>query len=659
AIQRFVDASKTTKFQNKQEAFDEKIFITFKFTEIKGFTLKEFEHNKTEFLIQNKAGNAPTLIDLFGETDGSANLQAPFIEIVTASGGNLPLNAYNTLKKSAKIYNVKSSEDNVDSSKLFNVAQRGNTAIEITPLRSGSGVVQFIANIYDKSIVFTLKINVSSLIELDKANYLVTVDNDQYVYVSSLLNILQQTNSYDPKVKDYKPLYTDKKNAIHFTDPDGNTGVPAFIQDAVFEDFEDDKPATLQNAYIRIISSNSSTVDSKTYNMHVKFTSDNVEKYEDAKTESIIDIIVPVESGRIKLQDKDTTNDIVAKINCRQTDEREEWWTATGSGLKTKVTINISSLLKRTKMQSPELYEILFVAAADSNAATYFNYTYSKDKLNIIITPKENTIDEKTNALRTYALNVSIYNKNNSFDTKVVSFEVSVDGIITTLPVMTKDGIIGYGNIWLYSFAIVFGVLLIIFVIRFIVYMRKRAKQRAIIKRNQDLIRLRDRMHGKANAATREQLVKSKLKMEDPKYAKMFNDMRRDKEDDTGVTLENSDLAATAEKKANKKKKKNGGKKTVAELKAELAAKKAAFAAAQAGNAQPVNPFATDIPMDGGGFVPPDGGFVTPEADGFGTPDAGFGAPDGGFGADGGFVTPDIDSNEIVFDASDLGDGNM
>lgn len=659
AIQRFVDASKTTKFQNKQEAVDEKIFITFKFTNIIGFTLREYEHNKTEYLIQNKAGNAPTVIDLFGETDGSANLQAPFIEIKTASGGNLPDTAYRTLKNSARIYNVLSSEENSNSSRLFTAVQKGNTAIEITPLRSGSGVVQFIANIYDKSIVFTLTINVSSLIELDKANYLVTVDNDQYVYVSSLLNILRQTNSYDPKVNDYKPLYTDKGNAISFTDPEGNTGAPAFIQDAVFEDFDDGEAATLQNAYIRIISSNSSTVDSKTYNMHVKFTSDNVEKYEDAKTESIIDIIVPVESGRIKLQDKDTTNDIVAKINCRQTDEREEWWTATGSGLKTKVTINISSLLKRTKMQSPELYEILFVSAADSNAATYFNYTYSKDKLNIVITPKENTIDEKTNALRTYELNVSIYNKNNSFDTKVVSFEVSVDGIITTLPVMTEDGIIGYGNIWLYSFAIVFGVLLIIFVIRFIVYMRKRAKQRAIIKRNQDLIRLRDRMHGKANAATREQLVKSKLKMEDPKYAKMFNDMRRDKEDDTGVTLENSDLAATAEKKANKKKKKKGGKKTVAELKAELAAKKAAFAAAQAGNAQPVNPFATDIPMDGGDFVPPDGGFVTPEADGFGAPDAGFGAPDGGFGADGGFVTPDIDSNEIVFDASDLGDGNM
>ncbi|MDE7107575.1 MAG: hypothetical protein K2O39_04555, partial [Clostridiales bacterium] len=236
----------------------------------------------------------------------------------------------------------------------------------------------------------------------------------------------------------------------------------------------------------------------------------------------------------------------------------------------------------------------------------------------------------------------------------------------TTLPVMTNDdGVIGYGNIWLYSAAIVFGVLFIIFMIRFIVYMRRRAKQRAIIKRNQELIRLRDRMHGKANSATREQLVKSKLKMEDPKYAKMFNDMRRDKEEESGVALVNSDLAATADKKTKKKKK--GGKKSVAELKAELAAKKAAFAAAQAGNAQPVNPFATEVPLDGS-FVAPDGGFG---ADGGFAQDGGF-APDGGFAADGGYAeggggfadgggydAQSIDGNDIIFDASDMGDGNM
>ncbi len=155
---------------------------------------------------------------------------------------------------------------------------------------------------------------------------------------------------------------------------------------------------------------------------------------------------------------------------------------------------------------------------------------------------------------------------------------------------------------------------------------------------------MRDRMHNKANIASKEQVVRTKMKMEDPKYAKLFNEMRKNKENESGVVLENSDLAAMAKSKSKKKKK--GGKKSVAELKAELEAKKAAFAAAQAQSVQPVNPFGgdamSDASFDGGGaaYTAP----VEEFADGFG-------------GADGGFASPDIDGKEIIFDASDIGDG--
>ena len=124
-----------------------------------------------------------------------------------------------------------------------------------------------------------------------------------------------------------------------------------------------------------------------------------------------------------------------------------------------------------------------------------------------------------------------------------------------------------------------------------IIYWRKRAQQRAIIKRNQELIKLRDRVHNKTTSATREQIVKTKLKMEDPKYAKMFGDMKRDRQGDSGVTLENADFSTSVldGKDKKSKKKKKGGKKSIAELKAELEAKKAAVLAAQSGEPMPVN----------------------------------------------------------------------
>lgn len=141
--------------------------------------------------------------------------------------------------------------------------------------------------------------------------------------------------------------------------------------------------------------------------------------------------------------------------------------------------------------------------------------------------------------------------------------------------------------------------------------------------------------------------MRTKLKMEDPKYAKMFNDMRKDKENESGITLENSELAAMADDKSKKKKKKKGGKKSIAELKAELEAKKAAIAQAQ--SATPVNPF-----VDGGA----DSGMG-----GMGGMDGAFGAPDVGFGEPAftpeATFAPDMDGDAIVFDAPDNGDGML
>ena len=55
------------------------------------------------------------------------------------------------------------------------------------------------------------------------------------------------------------------------------------------------------------------------------------------------------------------------------------------------------------------------------------------------------------------------------------------------------------------------------------------------------------------------------------------------------------------------------------------------------------------MPISDAAFDAGDGAFTAP-VDGFG-PSDGFG------GGDGGFASPDIDGKEIIFDASDIGDG--
>ncbi|MCH5153906.1 MAG: hypothetical protein J1F71_01705 [Clostridiales bacterium] len=673
ALQRFADAEKSRYFTYGTGYADEKIFITFNFNSIVGFNInKNTTAETTEYLITKNS-----TFELFGE--GSDNINSsPFISLVRKdTGGSLTQDAYNALKTNAKIYDVKSSEDaKANENRLFNYNYNPSdkTKFTVTPLRSGTGVIQFSVNVYDKSVSFRLTINVSA-----KTTYSsITIIDDQYITVSELYEVLRNANSFNPSFNSettgnkYHILYDDVQdnsvknnnkvyNAIYFTNEANETGLPSFVSNAVFENIKTDPT-------IRIIAADSAVPSSQTYYMHVRFTNADttVTTYEGAPDGTVIEIIIPLVSGKIYLNGENGAP-LTADIDCRHTQKATNWWTTQGSALNTKVTMDLSYLLDLINTDPNDTTSYgsfkIFLLSADSSAAKYFQYDKSVDELKIEITPKANTT-------KYYELNVSVYNADNVADTRVLSFKISITGIIDKLPVMEEDDLIGYGNIWIYSAVIVFGVLFIIFMIRFILYMRARTKQRAIIKRNQELIRMRDRMHGKASAASREQLVKSKLKMEDPKYAKMFSEMRRDKEEESGVALVNSDLAATAEKKSKKKKK--GGKKSVAELKAELEAKKAAFAAAQAGGVPPVTPFATDVPvegagfvppdggfgMDGGGFVPPDGGFGDPGA-GFGDPNAGFGDPGAGFGGDGGYGAQDMDGNTIVFDASDISGGNM
>lgn len=174
---------------------------------------------------------------------------------------------------------------------------------------------------------------------------------------------------------------------------------------------------------------------------------------------------------------------------------------------------------------------------------------------------------------------VSVYESTTQSPT-ILNFSVRISGIKT---VLAKSE---YQTLFIATFFSVLGLLLIVFFIRMGIYWRKKADQRRIIKKNQTLIKMRDKMHNKTEGVSKEKLVRTKLKMEDPKYAKMFNDMRQEKEAQTGIALDNSLVAAKAERKAkaDKASKKKKGKKSLEELQAELAAKREAVARMQMGD---------------------------------------------------------------------------
>ena len=177
-------------------------------------------------------------------------------------------------------------------------------------------------------------------------------------------------------------------------------------------------------------------------------------------------------------------------------------------------------------------------------------------------------------------VNVSI--RDSSGTGYLLSFYVRISGIRIDLD---KEE---YANILLIAFLSSLAFLFIIFMIRMAVYWKRKAGQRRIIRKNQMLIKMRDKMHNNKTAAPREQIVKTKMKMDDPKYAKMFEQMRQKKEAETGISLDNSEVAKkakqkskAADKKSAKGKKGKKGKKSIEELKAELEAKKMAFAQMQ------------------------------------------------------------------------------
>lgn len=654
-IQRFFGSGSpaTSYFKNG----DERVTISFSFTGIKSVPFTETAAS-TSYDISREMK-----IYMFGPDD------APDAEKGNIANNAALVNLSSQYRSHMKLTNLSSGDYSVVTPKRIS-----DSAISVTPGESGKATVQFTLTAFDVSIPITLSFNVSGITTIkdveqsgNNIDYTVNLSDVERVYINTLTTGLQNVvgkfvNNFDK----FGVLYDDKKEVdgktqfagVYFErvgasaqdgetegEPGLDTYLPPFVKNISFYDTGTDK------AYLRFDIDSDATADELKgeYLVYVKFvdTSKGYKTYAEAENDTVLRARFKLKANKKVAFVNGAILEIVADVDKPKkegTDKGSDWY-MTGENTDAKIYVPLRYLCNLVDIDNYDEYEIYLVSMAEG-AAKYINpvggTAATRDALEI--TPIYSTKSAIT-------LNVSICNTSKgASENQVVAFNISIKGISTTL---SKDD---YTMIWLVAFFGSLGFLMIIFLIRMIIYWRRRAKQRALIKRNQELIKMRDRVHNKATSATREQAIRTKLKLQDPKYAKMLNDVKKDQNGGIGVATVGDDfgVGAAAVSTGKKSKKKKGGKKSMAELKAELAAKKAAFAQAQSGaadpmtfGAQPVNPFG-DAP-----------------ADGFGAP-GGFGAPNdfgaqGGFDASGAdfgspadmFSSSDLDGNSIIFDAPD------
>ena len=534
-----------------------------------------------------------------------------------------------------------------------------NTRVRITPVSSGSAVVMFSATLFGKTLPFTVEFTVSGLTTIPGE---IKLDNVKYVYINNLLNELSKSNPNLPIKENYNVLYNDissagRINAVTFVNAaTGETldGYPEFIESVSFAGLSNGQASS--DARIRLVLKTDATQTTGSYYMRVKFVdtvANGYQTYEEYKSHNlpVLETSQAISSSlKLLLQTNadGSTSVFTLNVNCDEPKNSElstidtDWHTEAINSSKAGINDNMKIVLPIRYLAGLLSGETIFadqyigkLAQVSSAASEYVNVYISGT--NVVIEPKYNTPVNAEGISEPVTVNVTIKNKNNANDIMILSFRVGITGISTTLP---KDT---YNLIWLVAACVSFALLLVIFLSMMIVYWNKRAKQRSLIKRNKELIKMRDRIHGKTASATRDELVKSKLKMENPKFAAKYNELKNAQGDEL-------------DGKGKKKKKKKGGKKSIAELKAELEAKKAAFAQATSDG---MDPFANAVDVDAQSF----GSAPAYDAQGF---DQGFGGDQGfadnqGFAGDFGgeqtFEAQDIDGNSIIFDAGDIGDG--
>ena len=564
--------------------------------------------------------------------DPSSILKSDF----TSQAGRMVISASRTVSVSdmTNLLNVRVvSVSSSDTSKLSVSRASDGQSFTLIPSASGQVKVAYVLEQYGRGYSGTITVQVEGRSTLP--NTLSIVEREAVMF-TALRSRIQQDNSsttdidfgaleLDTFTTEERPEESYKANGWYFIDPvtkaiiTDNNGLPAFVSGVELLTNAQMVPTGFRIA-IGNYNSTDNTMPSAIFVVCFKVNNNagSVKKFEGA---------VYVQPTTRFLKNPTEGGDLVMRIDMKASEG--EGWTLNSGG---KVSISLDYLRGLpclSGLTNLDKCRIRMVTTTEE-AAKYF--TYENTETSLTLTPD-------MPVSQNIPINVAISDPG-SDTAYVLTFYVTIDGIRITLEKSQ------YLTILLSTMGGVFAVLLIIFVIRMGLYWRRKAEQKRIIKKNQMLIRMRDKVHNSAAATTREQIVKTKLKLEDPKYAKMFNDMRRDKEAQTGITLDNSMVAQKVDDKievGKKAKKKKKGKKSIEDLKAELEAKKAAFQQMQQGD-EVVMDQPTPV-FEQGAFDP--NAFV--DANAFGAPEF----ADGMSGAE----TP-MDAGDILFDVEQVDNNN-
>lgn len=565
-----------------------------------------------------RSNNAPSEISIKGSGD---------VELVDTSALSSALNSTvfytcdSTLYRNIKIISVGSSDPNVVT---VGVNYEGDTefshSLRLNLVSSGTATVSFVIKLFDRTYADNFLVRSTGTTVLDTS---LNVIDYNYVYISNILSeaaiksndttiaagqyvlyprVGEATTTVDNASWYFEKLIITESGSSwqRVVNEDGTVGLPPFISGVSFIGANQTDLAT-SSLQLRIAANTSSTDTSGQFRLHLLFGDKSLSSYSEAiQSGRYIDTILNVTSSRVVL--KPAESDLILKLdidtdNLPSKNDGGDFYTAND-----RVYIPVKELFAKyseTVLDSPENYTIYTVVTAENEASQYFLYTYDSSS-NVILNPLYNTENDEG-----YIINVSLYNPNDaSSSSRIITFAVSISGITTTL---TKQE---YETIWMAAFFITLGVIVIYFFIALIIYWNKRGKQREQIRKNRELIKMRDRMHSKVGTEgiSRQDLVQAKMKLEDPKYQKMAEKLKKERAKNappkaTAVTEDQQTMAnqdatmgqpqnndfQTAQvvptndgKKGKKGKEKpakagKGGKKSVAELKAELEARRQAF----------------------------------------------------------------------------------
>lgn len=553
-LQRFAgEPSENHYFYNSSNRIDENIIerITLVIT-VSVYT------NSTEALL-TKNNNADTAVSINNDSilnlvsgAGSVN-RNPFFNCSAAYTGDLTIRTFSSSDTS--ILTVETVENS-------------NTMLKLVPRATGSVTVTFVLQLYSYVLPSSVIVNVTKTTYLDQTVDVVAVN---YLNVNSIMSKLGVATDAYKLPLDAESGLVDVEDAIYFTDSQGavvepNHGWPDFVSDISI--------VAESPMRIRIAPNLQSTSTSGSYDMHVRFIPSGYNTLEEVTDlSSVLEAVLSVSCSRKFATAEGSDSIYIIDINTDEylVDTNGDWYY---DSAEKRVIVTLEKLLGKITTSTTILadnYNIVLVSAQDTAAYQYVDNIIGGNGKSLYIRPLYNTVNSATDDCFLYNVSIKDISGANSM---IISFYVRVTGITTVL----SQG--EYTQIVTVSFVISAVIVILYFIVAVIIYLNRRSKQREIIRKNRELIKMRDQVHSKgAGGASSQDIVSAKLKLQDPKYQKMLSKIKKKKSyDDNTIIADNvssntspSDFTQAqivTETRTEKKGKKQ--KKSVEELKAEM-----------------------------------------------------------------------------------------